>query len=219
MSADPNARAVFSSNKSAMALRFARSIVLGSTRTISGGDAYDAVDLIFRNRDLIILCPLSGRSSRVEIVFERVEASSEPMGGETGDETRSPVRSRRAPSVSRARYSSETDNGTDNVGLRLWPRVVVTSRTFYRLRDCEGDDDVAVAEAIFKRKFLCDGSTSGTISVVLHSATMVRLLHSRVCCFRCRHTHCNSFTYKDVQQSLPSPIGGKPRTRKNSVIL
>ena len=178
------------SHSSAKALRFARSIVLGSTRTISGGDAYDAVDLLFRNRDLVILCPLAGRESRVEIELRPVHpvldeparptspSSGTSPGGFLGASPaataapgsnkisrrksfRSPPRPNLAPSVKK------------KAEAQLWPAVDVTSRTFYRLRDCDGGDDVAVAEAVFRRKFLCDGSTNGSITVVLHSADEV----------------------------------------------
>ncbi len=213
------AAAAASRNKNAMALRFARSIALGSTRTISGGDAYDAVDLLFRNRDLIILTPLSGRESCVEMAFERASPENlsrtsrsivaatlggfpgAPPGGGNGGggsfsgggaggagggegsvggagsgsgtgsswrrSTRfstSPQQSHVAPSIAR---------GFDAL---LWPCVNVTSRTFYRLRDADGEDDVGVAEAVFRRKFLCDGYTSGQICVILHASVEVRLL-------------------------------------------
>ena len=175
------------SHKSAQALRFARCIVLGSTRTISGGDAYDAVDLLFRNRELVILCPLSGRESRVEITFEshdRAQDSAVAAAEQRDTLVSAPPRSRMAPSISRSRGNSlagppvssvssgkDTGSASDFEGLPvpLWPRVNVKSRTFYRLRDCDGDGDVAVAEAIFRRKFLSDGTTNGSITVVLHS--------------------------------------------------
>lgn len=173
--------------------------MLGSTRTISGGDAYDAVDLLFRNRDLVILCPVSGRESRVEITFQSHDRGAQDGGsgggggGAAGAEEEeeqsdtlfsSPPRSRMAPSISRSRGNSLAGPGpaaSDFEGLPvpLWPRVNVKSSTFYRLRDCDGDGDVAVAEAIFRRKFLSDGTTNGSITVVLHSPDEVRQLVGR----------------------------------------
>jgi len=49
------------------ALRLARRVVLGSSRTISGGDTWDAADFLCRNREFALMIPKSQISTPINI--------------------------------------------------------------------------------------------------------------------------------------------------------
>eukprot|EP01029_Cantina_marsupialis_P014735 TRINITY_DN3233_c0_g1_i2.p1 TRINITY_DN3233_c0_g1~~TRINITY_DN3233_c0_g1_i2.p1 ORF type:complete len:672 (-),score=172.58 TRINITY_DN3233_c0_g1_i2:185-2200(-) len=48
-------------------IKFAREVLRNCTRTVSGGDGYDAINLIFKSPDLVIITPDSGQASPVHI--------------------------------------------------------------------------------------------------------------------------------------------------------
>ena len=51
-------------------MEFAHEVLRCSSRTIAGGDAYDALDLVFGNRDLVLLTPASSEAPPVDILVD-----------------------------------------------------------------------------------------------------------------------------------------------------
>ena len=65
-----SARASNLKNAEATAMVFARRVLLGSTRTVSGGDAYDAVEWFFGNQEsAVMICLDPSNTDAVSISF------------------------------------------------------------------------------------------------------------------------------------------------------
>jgi len=56
------------------ALRLARRVVLGSSRTISGGETWDAADFLCRNRDVAMMIPRSDIASPINVIVKSYSA-------------------------------------------------------------------------------------------------------------------------------------------------
>ena len=57
------------------ALAYARAILLASVRTVCGGEAYDAVDFMFRHKNLVFICPESSETLPLRLIVQDAPAN------------------------------------------------------------------------------------------------------------------------------------------------
>ena len=118
----------------------------GSTRTVSGGDAFDAVQWLFGN-DNIMVCLDSSQSDPLHISVQRDIIGTGP---------------------------DDKDEVTDGVRARkLLPIAKVVTKNYFKLMPLSDDGDSGSVVAWVTAEFECDfsaehGCSAGQVRVTLH---------------------------------------------------
>ena len=170
-------REIVAKHAEATALVFARRILLGSTRTVSGGDAYDAVEWLFGNTDAgVMICLDPSHTDPVSISFYDGPVRSPTVDDGTATSFSSPASEPVAPAKSSSRGPSADD-------FSMYPIAQVRTKNYFKLCCMEGEIDesnfsnpaavpatggtvtMAWVVAEFERSFSLSGHNAGTVCI------------------------------------------------------
>ncbi len=129
----------------AHAIAFARRILLGSARTVSGGDAYDGLRLLFQNPQIVI----APESTEAEPVSLQISASESIFLGETvfTEPDKDIIEQIRASTKEEDAATGSSSGSTTSIltadtdWLLLWPIVRATVTSTYKVCNMDPDDE------------------------------------------------------------------------------
>jgi hypothetical protein len=147
----------------AEALGFAWEVLVACNRTQSGGDSYDALELLLGNRDLVVLCPSGREAAPLRVNVRRCELPSGSVSADVDIEVQESETSTKYVTKGGDLKSSIRDKIRTVAGLK----ISVEASTSYKVcnADPQGDgvDDWAQVEAVFQQNFILAGNCADAI--------------------------------------------------------
>jgi hypothetical protein len=137
----------------AHAIAFARRVLLGSARTVSGGDAYDGLRILFQSDQLVIT---PDKLTASPVVLQIIPSLRKPNSKHRGSHSKASS----LPDLDVILAASSDEHTSSTFGMDSilrWPKIKALVTSSYKIcnQDPEDEDDIVWAkiEACFCKTF------------------------------------------------------------------